>query len=422
MSSLSRRSFVRAALHRLALAREIVISSLAELWTHKLRSGLTLTLLMLGVFALVVLTSILDGVIDKIGTGFAGMSWDGTLVLVQKSPETAEERGRFAMSPGLRMEDIPRLTRPDEKVMFFGPRAFRRVSIRVAGGSEQVFVTGVTPGYFPMMNRKIGLGRGLTEGDQTRRSPVAVVGATLARKLLGGEDPVGRDVLLEGVPFHIVGILSPLMIFSEDTYQDANGILVPLEAYMDRLEPDHRLDQLGVKLHRTRDLKEVSAMMLARARQAHHGIEDVEVVDLDADQARNFRNFLKQMHNWRIVIACLAGTVMLVGGVGVLSVMLISFSERRYEIGLRKAVGATDQEIFAQFLLEALVLATLGALAGTLSGLAVCQAVSSRFPYGLMVNPLGLSSAWLSAWLLATAFGLYPALRAMRLSPTEAMR
>ena len=377
---------------------------------------------MLGVFALVVLTSVLDGVIDKVGTGFAGMSWDGTLVLAQKTPETPYERSRFAMSSGLRLEDLPRLTSPDERVMFFGPRAFKPISIRVAGGSERVFATGVTPGYLQMMNRNISMGRGLTENDQKRRSPVAVLGASLASRLLGGADPVGKDILLEGVPFQVVGVLSPMMIFSEDAYMDANGVLVPLEAYMDRLEPTHRLDQLGVKLYKTRDLKEVSAMMLARARQAHHGIEDVKVLDLDADKARNYRNFIKEMNRWRIVVTCLAGTVLLVGGVGVLSVMLISFSDRRYEIGLRKAMGATDKEVFAQFLLEALVLAALGAIAGTLAGVIVCQALSSRFPFGLMINPFGLFTAWLTALALATTFGLYPALRAMRLSPMEAMR
>lgn len=422
MSSCSAPPSARTGAHLLALAWEILVSGLAELWNHKLRSVLTLTLLMLGVFALVVLTSVLDGVIDKIGTGFAGMSWDGTLVLVQKSPETAEERSRFAMSQGLRMEDIPRLTAPHEKVLFFGPRAFKQVGVRMAAGTEQVFVTGVTPGYLPVMNRRISLGRGLTEDDQKRRSPVAVLGASLASRLLGGGDPVGKDLLLEGIPFHIVGVLAPLMIFSDDAYMDANGILVPLEAYMDRLEPSHRLNQLGVKLARTRDLPEVTALMRARARQAHHGIEDTEVVDLDADQARSYRNFMNQMRGWRIVVACLAGTVLVVGGVGVLSVMLISCSERRYEIGLRKAVGATDHEIFAQFLLESLVLAALGAMAGTLAGIAVCRAFSDQFPFGLMVNPLGLATAWFAALLLATAFGLYPAVKAMRLSPMEAMR
>jgi putative ABC transport system permease protein len=406
----------------LAMLWEVVRTGLVELWAHKVRSLLTLTLLMLGVFALVVMTSVLDGVMDKISTGFAGMSWDGTVRIAPKTAETAEERSRFVKSPGLRQEDLSRLPAPHPKVLAFLPRAQRASSVRITGDTERIFVTGVTPDYAVWMNRPIGLGRNLTEDDQRRRSTVAVVGATLAAKLFGGADPVGRDLVVEGVPFRVVGVQAPGQIFNEENYTDANGILIPLEAYMDRMDPAHKLAQVTVKLRHTEDAGEVSAMLLSRVRQAHHGIEDAEIVDLDAEAAKAYQNFLEQMHGWQVVLLSLAGTVLLVGGVGVLSVMLISFSDRRFEIGLRKALGASDHEIFIQFLLEAVVLAALGALIGTVSGGLLCQALSASFPYGLVVNPIGLITAWIVALALALIFGLYPAFRAMRLSPMEAMR
>ena len=408
--------------HRLALMGEVIHSGLAELWGHKLRSLLTLTLLMLGVFALVVMSSLLGGIMDKVRTGFAGMGWDGALVLQDRPPATAEEQKRFQQSPGLRLEDLPRLAAPSGRIMAFLPRAGKQIEVRLPGGMDWVPVVGTVAGYVPVMHRRIASGRGLTEDDQRRRSPVAVLGADLAARILGGADPVGREVVLRGAPFRVVGVLAPLMVMNEAAWADHHGILVPLEAYMDRLEPSHRLGSLTVKLNATRDLEEVSALMLARARQAHHGIEDVEVKNLDAEAARSFGLFLAQMRGWRIVLLSLAGTVMLVGGVGVLSVMLISCADRRFEIGLRKALGASDREIFGQFLLEAAVLAALGAAAGTLAGAVVCEALSPRFPHGLKVDPPALAAAWATALALALAFGLYPALRAMRLSPTEAMR
>jgi ABC-type antimicrobial peptide transport system permease subunit len=233
---------------------------------------------------------------------------------------------------------------------------------------------------------------------------------------------VGKEIVVHGSPFRVVGVLAPLMIYDQGTYMDANGILVPLEAFMDRLQPARRLDSVTVKLRATRDLPEVTALLLSRARQAHHGVEDLEVKNLDAEAARSYQGFLKQMRNLKFVLFSLAGTVLLVGGVGVLSVMLIASSERRFEIGLRKALGASDRMILLQFMLEAGVLGALGALAGTLAGALVCQALSPRFPYGLVVNPAGLALAWATALALALGFGLYPALRAMRLSPMEAMR
>ncbi len=395
---------------------------MVELWAHKLRSTLTLTLLMLGVFALVVMTSVMDGVVDKVSTGFAGMSWDGTIMLAPKSPETTEEQKRFAMSPGLRYEDLPRLTAPHPKVLAFIPRAQKRSAVRIPGSTERTFVIGVSHDYGQWMNRPIGLGRGLTEDDQRRRSTVAVVGATLGSKLFGGSDPVGRDITVEGVRFRVVGVQAAGQIFSDENYYDANGISIPLQTYMDRIDPNHKLAHLAVKLKSKKDIGEVSPTMLGRARQAHHGIEDAEIRDLEAELARSYQNFLDQIRGWKIVLRSLAATVLLVGGVGVLSVMLISFSDRRYEIGLRKAMGASDGEILTQFLLEACVLAALGASVGTFLGAVLCRALSSNFPYGLIVNPVGLVVAWIVALALAVTFGMYPAVRAARLSPMEAMR
>src|ERR1051326_7250553 len=115
----------RALGPRLALYLEVVRGGIIELWAHKLRSFLTLTLLMLGVFALVVMTSVLDGVMDKISTGFAGMSWDGTLVLAPKQAKTWEDRRRWAMSPGFRYEAVARVTAPLPQVVGFSPRAVK---------------------------------------------------------------------------------------------------------------------------------------------------------------------------------------------------------------------------------------------------------------------------------------------------------
>lgn len=145
-------------------------------------------------------------------------------------------------------------------------------------------------------------------------------------------------------------------------------------------------------------------------------------IRLGAELVRARQDFDNQIHGWSVVLFSLAGTVLLVGGVGVLSVMLISFSDRRYEIGLRKAMGADDHQILVQFLLEAVVLAAIGASIGTLGGSALCRALSDKFPWGLVVNPYGLAAAWAIALALALVFGLYPAVRAARLSPMEAMR
>jgi len=406
----------------IGLLWEVVLSGLSELWSHKMRSILTLTLLALGVFALVVMTSVMDGVVDKVSTGFKGLAFDGTIQINQKAPETTEEQKRFAMSPGLRYEDLSRITAPHPKVKAFLPRATRQVSIRIGSSLERTFATGVNADYFNWMIRPIASGRALTEDDARRRSAVAVLGGSLASKLFNGTDPVGRSISLDGQSFLVVGVLAPLQIMSEDSWLDANGLLMPLDAYMDRMDTKHKLDRIYVKLVDKQDIQEVTSAVLARARQAHHGIDDTETTDLAAELVRAYQQFQDEIMGWKVVLQSLAATVLLVGGVGVLSVMLISFSDRRYEIGLRKAMGATDHQIFVQFLLEALVLAAIGACLGTFAGSAVCKALSSSFPWGLVVNNVGLITAWIVALSLSLVFGMYPAFRAMKLSPMEAMR
>ena len=408
--------------HRLALMLELAGSGLRELWGHRLRSLLTLVLLMLGVFALVLMTAVLGGIQDQVRAGFKGMGWDGALKLQPRTSRSLEQRKRFDQSPGLRVDDLERIAAPSDRVLAFLPRIMRGVDARMAGRAEATQVIGVAPDYLAVMGRRIVSGRGLTGADQRRRSPVAVLGADLAARILGGADPVGREVVVEGVPFRVVGVLARQLPFNEDTWCENTGFLVPLEAYLDRLAPDRRLDSVQVKLKRARDLREVSELLLTRARQAHHGIDDLEVKNLDAEAARDYAQFQAQMRSWRTVLLGLAGGVLLVGGVGVLSVMLISCSERRYEIGLRKALGASDRVILGQFLLEAAVLGALGALAGTGAGALACRLLDSRFPSGLKLDPQALAAAWAVALVLAVGFGLYPALRAQRLSPMAAMR
>jgi putative ABC transport system permease protein len=342
--------------HSLALATEVATGALGELWAHRLRSMLTLTLLMLGVFALVVMGALLHGVIDQVHAGFSGMCWDGALVLRQRVARTPTEQKRFLQSPGLRLDDLPRLTAPDPRVVAFLPRAEKRADLRLPGGVLRVSVTGNTAAYLPAMTRRIATGRGLTEVDQQQRSPVAVLGSSVATRVLGGVDPVGREIILDGMPFRVVGVLAPILAFNADMWLDANGVMLPLETFADRLDPQRRLTSVAVKLRSARDLEDVSKLMVVRARQAHHGVEDVEVKNLDAAAVRIRGEFQHEMRGWKGVLFSLAGTVLLVGGVGVLSVMLISCADRRYEIGLRKALGATDREILGQFLLEAMVL------------------------------------------------------------------
>ena len=229
---------------RLNLGFEVVTGGLVELWSHKLRSVLTLTLLMLGVFALVVLTSVLDGVLDKVGTGFEGMAWDGTVVLKPKDPETTEEQKRFAMSPGLRYEDLARVAAPYEGALAFLPRATKS-DAGARGRGHRAHLrhrphAGVRDVHEPAHRQRPRPHRGRPAAAQLGRRR-----RRHARHPSSSAASTRSDATWwwTASPAASWACRRRVMIFNEELYLDANGLMIPLETYMDRVDPSHKLTQ-----------------------------------------------------------------------------------------------------------------------------------------------------------------------------------
>jgi putative ABC transport system permease protein len=157
-------------------------------------------------------------------------------------------------------------------------------------------------------------------------------------------------------------------------------------------------------------------------RRSHRGISDFKLENIGQEILRVRREVDKLIANWNVVLASIAGISLLVGGIGIFSVMQISISERTYEIGLRKSIGATDPEIFGQFLVESVSLSLVGGLVGSALGYAITVAAGAAFPDGLSVSPVALLLAAGFAILIGLSAGVYPALRASRLTPVDAIR
>ncbi|MGZ8832814.1 MAG: ABC transporter permease, partial [Thermoanaerobaculia bacterium] len=160
----------------------------------------------------------------------------------------------------------------------------------------------------------------------------------------------------------------------------------------------------------------------ARFRQAHNGIGDVRIENVGKDILKERGQIVVILRNWRIIFFSIAAISLLIGGVGIFSVLKISISERLFEIGLRKSMGATDGEIFMQFLIESITLSVAGAGIGLLGGIALVKAISGAFPAGLPVSMFGLMVASGFAVSIGLLAGLYPSISASRLEPVEALR
>jgi putative ABC transport system permease protein len=253
---------------------------------------------------------------------------------------------------------------------------------------------------------------------------VALLGHKLKQDAFGNEQALGREIIVRGVRFRVVGVLKNLgndQVNDDEMERDNLKVYVPITTAQKYFAGTDAVDAWAFQAdpQRLEDAqKEAEALM----RRSHRGITDFKVQNIGEEILRVRREIDKLIVNWKVVLASIAGISLLVGGIGIFSVMQISIGERTYEIGLRKAMGATDPEIFGQFLIEAVSLSLVGGAMGAALGYGVTLLAGQAFESGLPVSPLGLALAAGFAIAIGLGAGVYPALRASRLHPVDAIR
>ncbi|HVO09412.1 MAG TPA: ABC transporter permease [Vicinamibacteria bacterium] len=404
---------------------EAVRTSAAEIWSHKLRSALTLVGIVLGTTALVVMVSVIGGLALAVQKGLDDLGFDGVVFAVPQQATDRLELKKQGYSRGMRAADGLVIEAGRQTIAQAAPVVgLGDETVRMNGRNLKALVEGVTPEWGRIRNRVPESGRYLVENDVDTRATVALLGRKLKQNVFGEEDPLGREVLIRGVRFRIVGVLKQFgnrQVQDGEMERDNLKIYIPLStaqkyfvgqdtvhAWAFKADPDRMGDAE----------KEAEALM----RRSHRGITDFKIENIGQEILRVRREVDKLILNWNVVLASIAGISLLVGGIGIFSVMQISISERTYEIGLRKSIGATDPEIFGQFLVESVSLSLVGSLVGAVIGFVITQLAAQAFPDGLTVSPLALVLAAAFAVVIGLTAGLYPALRASRLTPVDAIR
>jgi putative ABC transport system permease protein len=405
---------------------EIVRTSLSEIRHHKLRSTLTLLGIILGTLSLTVMTSLLDGVTAAVWEGFTDLGFDGVMYVVPRGPRDLREQAIFARSRGLQPEDADVLQARARAVDAVAPTLVGEVLVRRAEVERRVRLMGVTPAYNVVRARSLDHGRFFTDIDDRSFAQVCVLGYRLNRRLFGTGDPSGQTLMVDGRPMRVIGVSERLgnqFVNDDDFVEEMEGLYIPLStmrAYFSGT--DAPLSFIAVKTDDPDRLSDLRAETLASLAIAHRGAQDFQVQNIAQEMLKVRKEIRTVLRNWRIVLGTIAGISLVVGGIGLLSVMLISIGERLYEIGLRKALGATDSQVFLQFLTESTVLALVGGLLGVAAGIGLTKAVSSFFAGGLPIKVLGILFALGVSLLLGILYGIYPALRAARMAPVEALR
>jgi putative ABC transport system permease protein len=405
---------------------EITRTAFGEIWHHKLRTALTLLGITLGTLSITVMTSLLNGITTAVWEGFADLGFDGVMYVMNRAPRDLREQAVFARSKGLQPEDAGVLLDRAQVLDAVAPALFTEAMLRYGDIERSVRVMGVTPGYNVVRGRTMDSGRFFSELEQSSFATVCVLGYRLNRRLFGADSGVGKTVYVDSRPLRVIGVgkrLGNQFVNDDDFIEEMEGLYVPLETLRAFFTGrDAPLSFIAVKTADPDRLSDLRAEAETSLRIAHHGADDFRVQNIAQEILKVRKEIHTVLRNWYIVLGTIAGISLLVGGIGLLSVMLISIGERLYEIGLRKAIGATDTQIFLQFLAESALLSLIGGLAGVGAGVLITRVVGRFFSNGLPLHVLGILFALGISLALGVLYGLYPAIRAGRMEPVEALR
>ncbi len=401
-----------------------------SLMANKLRSFLTMLGIIIGVAAVIALLAIGYGFEQYITGQFQGLGSNILFVIPGRLDNyTTTDRQR---SHPLTMADAQALADPFlvSHVAAVAPEYSQSAS--VAYGSRQMgtSVKGITPEFQRVRNFEPLLGQFITQEQVDRSARVVVLGATVVQQLFeGGEYPLGQTIKINDLPFKVVGILQPKGGSALGADAD-NVVLVPISTAQSRLyhqaitsTGQRQVSIIHLQVANEDQMETVSARITTLLRQ-RHGIrfnnEDDFTIINQADLLEFAGNFAAA---FTFFLGTIAGISLVVGGIGIMNIMLVSVAERTREIGIRKAVGARRNDILLQFLMESVVLSFLGGRLGISLGLVASSLVPSLMPdITAIVRPHAILLAAGFAVVIGLFFGIYPASRAARLRPIEALR
>jgi putative ABC transport system permease protein len=397
------------------IARDLIGLTSETLRMHRLRTVLTLTATAVGVVAVLVLTSLGEGARDYVVGEFAGMGTNVLFVVPGKIETIGGAPPIGGGTKDLTLEDWEAITRRCSAVRRAAPVAFGSAAVAYGGRSRTGIVIGSTPEVREIRNLTVAAGRFLPAGDPRRDEPVAVMGRTMQREIFGSENPLGRSIRIGERRFRVIGVTDrkgqSLGVDMDDV------VLIPVTTAMNLFDQTS-LFRILIQAKSSTDVETARDQVLAVLRE-RHGEEDVTVITQGA-VLTTFRSILNTL---TMALAGIAAVSLAVAGIGIMNVMLVSVSERTSEVGLLKALGARRRQILTVFLIEALLLAIAGTVAGIAIGVAatlVGAAVLPDFP--LRPNPVWIGAVLLLALAAGVGFGMLPARRAARVDAAEALR
>jgi putative ABC transport system permease protein len=402
---------------------------LSSLLAHKLRSLLTMLGMIFGVGAVVAMLSITAGAQKEMMSFIDQLGVNNIIVEAREAVDRNELQQVRAISPGLTFRDFRAISENVQGLEAITPRKrFKPMKVLPKTAQEPPQLVGVLSNFVEINSLKLVAGRFFTEEENVRSAPVCVLGDSAKINLLGFDDAIGKFVKVNDTWLQVIGVLTPQA--SGDTDVEGlqalnrnNLVIAPLNSVMRRFEDNNsylkdEIDGIYMKVTPTTDSVETANVVRAILNATHKDAGDFTVVvPAGLLEERRRTQFI-----FNIVMICIAGISLLVGGIGIMNIMLATVLERTREIGIRRAIGARQGDIVRQFLTEAVLISIVGGLIGIGFGFTLSRLIASAAGWSTVVTTSSIAIAFGVSVFIGLLFGIYPAVQAARLDPIEAIR
>jgi putative ABC transport system permease protein len=388
---------------------------------NKMRSALTMLGIIIGVGAVIAMVGVGQGASKQVQDQISAMG-SNMLFVSSGTVNRGGLRLGWGQTKTLVYDDMKATVQQAPAVKEAAPGS--QTTAQVVFGADNWFtnVQGTEPQYFDIRSWPMQEGVSFTESDVNSAADVAVIGATVQQNLFGAQDPIGQTVRISNLPFKVVGVLTAKGQSAAMGQDQDDVIFVPITTLQKKLTGEPWLRYIvvsAVSKDATYAAQEEITALLRDRHRIRPGQDDDFMVRNLADVAQLADQSSRVM---TMLLASIAGVSLIVGGIGIMNIMLVSVTERTREIGVRMAIGATEEDVQHQFLIEAVVLSLMGGAAGIFFGIGSSLIISKLLGWAVLVSPLAIVAAVIFSAGVGVFFGFYPARKAARLDPIEALR
>ena len=396
-----------------------LLIAIKEIRRNILRSILTILGIVIGVASVIAMVMIGDGTTANVTANIEKLGSNMLNVRVGQEKRGAPRDDNSAKP--FKIEDITAIKNEVSNLKGVTAENSSMANVVFGNKSNSSLIVGTTSDYFIIKDWEVEQGRIFEEGELSSGKSVCILGTTVVKNLFGDENPIGATIRIKNFPCSVIGVLASKGASSFGRDQD-EVVITPLKMYQRKIQGNLDVSSIIVSVMEEKYIEDAKEQIISLMQDRRA----VKVGEADNFHIRDMKDILNTMTSTTKMLTYLLGSIaaisLLVGGIGIMNIMLVSVTERTREIGIRLAIGAMQSEVLLQFLIEAIVLSTLGGIIGIFLGLGVGYMVVGIFDLPYIINTQIILISFIFSTLIGVVFGYFPARKAARLNPIDALR